>query len=105
MLYAVDDDQSLGFFDLADDAIHATASRPEASEFALQCTADAVRVVEQCAEHEFDDCSCDTFSKAIELSCGGTGNAQCVDRCPGAHLVRYRLRSSSPVTKSPPAYA
>ena len=87
MLYAVDDNESLGFFDLVDNAVNAAARRAHAGQFALKCTTESIRVVEQCAEHEFDDCCCGAFRKPVELSYGGTSDAQCVGRFFRGHLV------------------
>jgi len=87
MLDAVDDDQSLGFFDLVDDAVDTTSSSAHAGQLALKCTTKSMRVVEQRAEHELDDCCCGAFGEPIELSYSGSGDAQCVDGFVSAHLV------------------
>ena len=49
---------------------------------------ETMRVVEECAEHEFDDCRCGAFGEPVELAFGGTGDAQRVGGFLGAHLVR-----------------
>ena len=75
MLDAVNNDQSLGFLDLVDDAVYAASSGAHAGELALKCNTESMRVVEQCADHEFDDCCCGAFGEPVELSFGGTGDA------------------------------
>ena len=88
MLDAEDDHQSLGVLDLVDDAVHAASSRAHASELALKRSTETMRVVEECAEHELDDCRCGAFGEPVELLCAGTGDAQCVGGFLSVHLVR-----------------
>ena len=88
MLDAVDDHQPFGVIDLVDDAVHAAPGRTHASQLALKRSTESMRIVEQCAEHEFDDCCRGAFGEPVELSFSGTGDAQCVGRFLSAHLVR-----------------
>ena len=99
-LDAVDDHESLGVVDLVDDAACAASSRAHARQLALQGATEPMRVVEECAEQECDDCGCGAFGEPVELSPSGTGDAQFVARFLCAYLVWWWLRSSSPVRKS-----
>lgn len=85
---AVDDHHSLGVIDLVDDAVYAASSRTHPRQLALQSASESVRVLEECAEHEFDDRGCGAFGEPVELSFSGTGDTQCVAGFLCAHLVR-----------------
>lgn len=88
MLDAVDDHESLGVVDLVDDAVHAASSRAHSRQLALQGATESMRILEECAEHEFDDCGRGAFGEPVELSFCGSGDTQCVAGFLGAHLVR-----------------
>jgi hypothetical protein len=88
MLDAVDDHRSLVVIGLEDDAVDAPSSRAHAGKLALKLSAESVRIVEECVEHELDDCGGRTFGQPVELSFGGAGDAQPVAGFLSAHLVR-----------------
>ena len=88
MLDAVDDHQTLGVVDLIDDAVNAASSGAQAGELTLWLSTETMWVVEQCAEHELDDCRRGAFGETAELSFGGAGDAQRVGRFLRVHLVR-----------------
>ncbi len=88
MLDAVDDHEPLAVIDLVDDAVHAASSRTHPRQLALQGATEPMRVLEECAEHEFDDRGCSAFGEPVELSFSGTGDTQCVAGFLCAHLAR-----------------
>ena len=84
--------------DLIHDSVGATTCGMEPSEFALQRSADAVRVLDVCRQHELDDRSGGALGQSTQLSLRGSGDTQLVGVCVVAHVVGNRARSSSPVT-------
>lgn len=83
--------------DLVDHAIRPSSRRVEPGEFALQTSADAVGIVNERAQHEFNDRGCGALGESFQLALCRTGHAQFVEFVLVAHLEAKRARSSSPV--------
>lgn len=87
MLDAVDDDQLLGLVDFVDDSVHAATGRAQPGKLALQFSAESMRVVEECSEHELNNGGCGAFGESVQLTLCGTGHAEREGRFFAAHVA------------------
>ena len=92
-----DNDGVLIVVDLVDHSIRPSPCGVEPGEFALQATADAVGVVNECAQHELNNGGCGALCESFQLALSGTGDARFVRMVAVGHLEEKRARSSSRV--------
>jgi hypothetical protein len=75
---SVDDNDSFNFQNFVHDAIGTSPSGMETGEFALQESANSVRVFDKRAEHELDDGDRNVFGKPVQLALGKAGSTKLV---------------------------